>query len=129
MIKSSTTQVAYAAYQRIGRMIGFALVAGSTEVWLRTKFVLRACLTDKERAALAFAALKSLDTEIASVVDAVIDRAGQPLPALSCVREEAASWADFTDPSEAIQAPAVRGWLMIEVVAWVKSRRVGARHD
>ncbi|MCA3487245.1 MAG: hypothetical protein IOC98_00360 [Rhodobacter sp.] len=49
-------------HKRATRMIGFGLIADSPHVWADVADVLAIRLTDLERAALAFAALVSLDS-------------------------------------------------------------------
>ena len=50
-------------YARASRMLGYALTTGGHQVWMETAAVWAARLTSKERAALAFAALKSLSAD------------------------------------------------------------------
>lgn len=51
--------------KRVSRSIGYALWVDSGDGWFGLPLILRARLSDKERAALAFYALKSLDHDIA----------------------------------------------------------------
>lgn len=51
--------------KRVSRSIGFALWVGTAEQWLGLQLILRVRLSDHQRAALAFQALKSLDYDTA----------------------------------------------------------------
>lgn len=49
----------------VSRSIGFALWIGTRDQWFGLSLILRAQLSDEQRAALAFQALKSLDYDLA----------------------------------------------------------------
>ena len=51
--------------KRASRAIGLALWVGNREQWFGLSIILRARLSDEQRAALAFQALRALDRDIA----------------------------------------------------------------
>lgn len=53
---------------RAGRMVEYALTLGTADAWHGAAYVFAARLTKQERAALAYAALKSLDHDTAYMV-------------------------------------------------------------
>ena len=90
------------AHLKAVRMLGYALTLGDLDGWDGLSAVLAARLDPKERAALAFAALKALDPETAQMTaEAALDKgAGSPLPPLIDPVDEAAFWADVADTEE-----------------------------
>jgi len=52
-----------AAHRRIGRYVSIALILGDPENWLHLKTIFRGFLTTRERAALAFAVMRSLNED------------------------------------------------------------------
>ncbi|MGR3292308.1 MAG: hypothetical protein ACU0C9_14130 [Paracoccaceae bacterium] len=89
------------AYKRAARMLGFALTLGNYETWSATAAVWAVRLTAEERAALAWAGLKSLTHEQAAMVaETALGGAGMPQAAFLSDMDQAAFWADFATPSE-----------------------------
>lgn len=92
--------------KRVSRSLGYALWLDGANEWLGVSVVLRAQLSERHRAALAYAALKSLDPEQAAMVaDAVLhEGTGQPTIApLFNHMDEAAFWANRAEP-DALEA-------------------------
>lgn len=88
-------------HKRASAMVGFALTLGDFEDWAAAALVLRARLNPKERAALAWAALRSLeDEEAEAVARHYFAGAGMPAPALFDAKDEAALWAVAATPRE-----------------------------
>lgn len=87
---------------KVVRMVGYALTLGGSDAFLGLTAVLVARLDPKERAALAFAALRALDPDDAMLTaEAALEAgAGAPLPPLLDVVDEAAFWADRADTEE-----------------------------
>ncbi|WP_370049322.1 MULTISPECIES: hypothetical protein [Salipiger] len=69
--RSTMSLYAKGAHKRVARMLGFALTLGDEAGWHGFHTVLKARLTREERAALAFAALKSLDEDTAYLTASV----------------------------------------------------------
>lgn len=86
----------------VARCVGYAAWLDTPDAWLSLPVVLAARLEPQQRAALAYAALRSLDPEhAATVCDAVLpDGAGQPIAPLFNHMDEAAFWADMAAPEE-----------------------------
>jgi len=59
--RSAVSLHALDRHKRVARMIGFALVADDALIWGQTSAILAHRLTERETAALAFAALRALD--------------------------------------------------------------------
>lgn len=72
--RSAMSQFAKAAHKRVARMMGLCLTLGThqQEVWDGLSVVLVAHLTAEERAAIAFAALRSLDDHNAYLTASVV---------------------------------------------------------
>ena len=89
-------------HKRAARMLGYCLTLDTIDAWWCFAAVIDARLTVKERTALAFMALSSLDTDEATqVAQARLgDGAGQPIPPLFDHMDEAAFWADLVFPDE-----------------------------
>ena len=89
---------------KMTRMLGYTLVLGTVEAWQGLAFVAAVRLDVEERAALAWAALRSLDPETrALTVEAAFEPesgAGMPIPPLTDFEDEAAFWADRAEPDE-----------------------------
>jgi len=86
------------------RMLGYALTMHDYETWEAASAVWQARLTPEECAALAWAALRSLDRDHAlDVTEAVLDGAGAPLPPFINPMGEATFWAAIASP-EALRA-------------------------
>lgn len=86
------------AHKRAARCMVYALTTGGHEAWEATSAIWTARLTNEERAALSFAALKSLDPDQAAmVVEAVFPDGGVPIPPLLSSADEAAHWASWAE--------------------------------
>lgn len=89
------------AHKKSAKVLGYALVLGDFEDWEAASVIWQARLTGAERAALAWAALRSLDDDDArEVANTVIQDAGAPLPPFISPMDEAAFWADIASPAE-----------------------------
>lgn len=85
----------------IQRTLGHCLTLGTVEAWFKFGFVAAARLSEAERAALAFAALRSLGPEQAdAAAAAALGANGAPLPAFLGGMDEARSWASYANRSE-----------------------------
>lgn len=94
------------AYKRVARMVVYALLLGEdTENWHGLTVVLTARLTLQERAAMAWAVLRSLTPEqVVAVAETVLpDGTSAPIAPLFNCMNEAAFWADIAEP-EALEA-------------------------
>ena len=93
---SSIRKYSSAAHRKIAKVIGLALIANDSHAWLQVKLLLRVHLSAQERAALAFAAMSSLDKDQrAAVARSTIPNSqiGAPLPTLDDLKDDAAWWA------------------------------------
>jgi hypothetical protein len=84
------------AHRRVARYVGIALIVGEAQHWIYLKTILRGLLTPRERAALAFSVMASLDPNQRSMVShATAQRAvlGPPLATLADVRDDAEWWS------------------------------------
>ena len=93
---SSIRKYASAAHRKIAKVIGLALIANDSHAWLQVKLLLRVHLSAHERAALAFAAMSSLDKDQrAAVARSTIPNSqiGAPLPTLDDLQVDAGWWA------------------------------------
>ena len=92
------------AHRRVGRYVSFALIVGDPEHWLHLKTILRGLLTTRERATLAFAALRSLseDDRTKVAINAIPEWAefGSPLPTFLDVAVDGRWWAENASPKE-----------------------------
>ncbi|KPP85802.1 MAG: hypothetical protein HLUCCO07_01765 [Rhodobacteraceae bacterium HLUCCO07] len=89
------------AHKRMARILGYALTLGDHQGWEAFSALAQARMTDQERAALAWAALKSLDPDQAEMTAAaVLGSADAPLPPFLGGMEEARSWASYANRSE-----------------------------
>ena len=88
--------------KRASRSIAYAAWLDTYDDWHGLPVVLHARLTTRQRAALAFMALKSLDRVDAVQVaeSALAEGAGQPIAPLFNAMDEAAFWADMAAPDE-----------------------------
>ena len=88
--------------ERAIRSPGYALHLDNTDSWLGLPVVLRARLDQRQRAALAFIALKSMDRDDAMLTaeTALAAGAGTPQPPLFNHMDQAAFWADLAEPEE-----------------------------
>jgi hypothetical protein len=82
-------------------MLGYALTLGGFDGWEGASAVWQARLTDIERAALSWAALRSLDhADALAVAETVLGGAGAPLPPFLAPVDEAQFWASIASPQE-----------------------------
>ena len=89
------------AHKRMARMLGYTLTLGSFEDWLGFAFVAAVRLSIEERAALAYAALRSLEPRQAEAVAATaLDAAGMPGASFTGEMAEARFWAERATPAE-----------------------------
>jgi hypothetical protein len=89
------------AYKRVARMVGYTLSLGEdADNWHGLTVVLTARLTSQERAAMAWAVLRSLTPEqIVDVAQTVLpEGVGAPIAPLFNHMDEAAFWADMAEP-------------------------------
>lgn len=94
-------ELAKPGHKRAARMLGFAFALGNFEGWAGAALVLRAHLAATERAALAWAALRSLEDEDAKAVARhYFAGAGMPPPTLFDANDEAELWAAAATPRE-----------------------------
>ena len=86
------------------RALGFTLTLRTDSAWSGFRDVIALRLSDEERAALAFWALRSLsDEHAAATMQAAADLSrldGSPLPDLCNPMDEAGFWADMAEPEE-----------------------------
>ncbi|SLN70905.1 hypothetical protein [Roseisalinus antarcticus] len=89
-------------HKRMARVIGYTLTLGDADAWAGFTTVARVRLTIEERAALAWAALRALDTpeQAEMVADAVLAVAGYPLSTFLNPMEDARWWASFASLKE-----------------------------
>lgn len=88
------------AHLAAARDLGYVLTLGTTDGWLGFSTLIQAKLDVRERAALAYAALRSLDPDLAARVAAAFNPAGPPLPVLFDPIEDAAWWVALATPEE-----------------------------
>jgi hypothetical protein len=88
--------------KRVSRSLGYTLWLDTFEDWDGLSLILRARLTDRQRAALAFIALKALDYDqaVMAAEAALSEGAGQPIAPLFNHMDESAFWADMATPDE-----------------------------
>lgn len=91
-----------ASIKRVAKVIGYAFFLDDVNSWSGVSVVLTASASTQQRAALAWAALRSLTPEgIAAVVGAVQPHGiGEPIVPLFNHMEEAAFWADMASQEE-----------------------------
>lgn len=91
--------------KRVSRSLGYALWLDGVDDWFGLPVILRARLDAKQRAKLAFMALKSLDhgDALTTAEAALSEGTGQPIAPLFDHMDEAAFWADMAEP-EALEA-------------------------
>ncbi|MDB3929920.1 hypothetical protein N9413_12135 [Paracoccaceae bacterium] len=85
-----------AAHRRVGRYVSIALIVGEAQHWLYLRTIMAGLLLPRERAALAFSVMASLDPDQRSMVShATAQRAvlGPPLATLADVRDDAEWWS------------------------------------
>lgn len=88
--------------KRVSKSVGYALWLDNADDWFNLPVILRARLHARQRAALAFMALKSLDREgaLLTAEAALSDGSGQPIVPLFNHMDEAAFWADIASDGE-----------------------------
>ncbi|MBB05619.1 MAG: hypothetical protein CML03_08890 [Pseudooceanicola sp.] len=86
----------------VARCVGYAAWLDTTDAWLGLPVVMEARLEPHQRAALAYAALRTLTPEqVAAVANTVLpNSAGMPIAPFIDPVDEAAFWADIADPDE-----------------------------
>ena len=85
----------------MSKMIGYCLTLETADAWSGFSYVAAARLSTEERAALAFAALRSLTPSHAEITArAALEAAGAPIPAFLGQMNEARSWAAFASRAE-----------------------------
>ncbi|WP_208353358.1 hypothetical protein [Pseudaestuariivita rosea] len=86
----------------MSRVLGYCLTTGDFEGWTAFAALAMARLTVEERAALAWAALQSLDTpeQAELVTEAVLTPAGDPLPTFLNPMQDARWWAEMATNTE-----------------------------
>ncbi len=85
----------------MSRALGYCLTLGTSDAWADFSALAVLRLSDEERAALAFAALCSLEPAHAErTAAAVIGEAGCPLPAFLSPMDDARFWASIAGRSE-----------------------------
>jgi hypothetical protein len=93
------------AYKRVARTVGYSLHLADADAWHGLTVVLTARLTQKERAAMAWAVLRSLTPDqVVAVAETVLpEGSSAPIAPLFNHMDEAAFWADMAEP-EALEA-------------------------
>ncbi|WP_155773883.1 hypothetical protein [Rhodovulum sp. MB263] len=98
---SATLKYASDAHDRASRMLAAALTLEDFDAWAAASAVWAARLTARERASLAYAALRSLEPEQAEMTAATVLRAaGAPMPPFLRGMEEARFWASLANRAE-----------------------------
>ena len=98
---STLSQNMKSEYQRMSKVLGYALVSDSDQGWNAFSLVVAVRLRISERASLAFATLTSLDGETAlEVVSSAFEHAGYPLPTFLDPMNEARQWASLATRGE-----------------------------
>ena len=88
-------------HARMCRMLGYCLSLETPDAWNGFSFVASLRLTLNERAALAVAALNSLEPDEAEMTAAaVVGSAGAPLPPFLGGMDEARIWASYANRAE-----------------------------
>lgn len=101
MRRSAISLYAKTAHKKAAKLLGYALVLGTYGGWEGASAVWQARLTEAERAALAWAALRSLDRDNAMLVaETVLGGAGAPDAPLFSEMDQAAFWADMASENE-----------------------------
>lgn len=84
------------------KSLGYALWLDNFQDWQRFKGIIAARLSDQQRAALVFMALRALPPEIGrqTAVSALSLHRGAPVPPLFSAMDEASRWADWASDEE-----------------------------
>ncbi len=99
--RSAMSLYAKPGHKRAARMLGYALTIGTSTGWSGFVTVASVWLTDAERAALAFSALKTLPPGAAAdTFNAAFAGSGWPVAALGDPVAEASFWVDHAGPEE-----------------------------
>lgn len=100
--RSSFSQFMKPDHKRMSRMIGYTLALGDADAWAGFTTVAMARLTVEERAALAWAALRSLDTpeQAGQIAETVLTFADYPLPTFLNPMDDARWWTSFASLKE-----------------------------
>ncbi|GGL80322.1 hypothetical protein [Wenxinia marina] len=97
----SFSALAKREHVRASRMLGFALTTHDFDGWDAFALVCAARLTASERAAMAWASLRSLDPDDAmAVVMTALPAAGAPMPPWTDPLEDAEWWTSRASPDE-----------------------------
>lgn len=89
------------AHKRMARAIGFCLTLGNFDAWAKFSHLAALHMADEERAALAWAALRSLSPDQARATAAAALRpSGDPLPAFLGGMHDARFWASIASRAE-----------------------------
>ncbi|WP_128910606.1 hypothetical protein [Tropicibacter alexandrii] len=92
--RSALSRFMAPSHKRLSKMLGYCLMLGRSDAWSGFSDVAAARLTIEERAALAFAALRSLHPRHAEMTAAAaLGAAGEPLPAFLDEMTTARTWA------------------------------------
>tara|TARA_R110002126_G_scaffold68704_1_gene173867 strand:- start:25844 stop:26308 length:465 start_codon:yes stop_codon:yes gene_type:complete len=89
-------------HKRMARVIGYTLTIGGADAWAGFTTVTKARMAVEERASLAWAALRSLDTpeQAEQVAKAVLSFADYPLPTFMNPMPDARLWASCASAEE-----------------------------
>lgn len=100
--RSNLGQIMKPEHKRMSRVIGYTLTLGDVDAWAGFTTVARARLTVEERAALAWAALRALDTpeQAELIAETVLTFADYPLPTFLNPMDDARWWASFASLKE-----------------------------
>ncbi|MGV6839266.1 MAG: hypothetical protein ACWA40_03640 [Planktomarina sp.] len=86
---------------KVTRQFGYSLAKGGYDQWSDFKDTTLECMSEPERAALAFMALRSLSPDqIEATARAALQPADAPLPTFLAPMPEARFWASCAGPSE-----------------------------
>lgn len=88
------------AFRRVAKTVGYALMLGDAEAWHGLTAVLKARLTPVQRAAMAWAVLRSLPADQARAVALTVLPSRQPIAPLFNHADEAATWAAMAEQEE-----------------------------
>ncbi|MFZ3583992.1 hypothetical protein ACOI1H_17725 [Loktanella sp. DJP18] len=96
-----TIELMHPAHQSVARAICYALTLDHVDAWAVLPVILQARLDERERSALAYVALRSMEEEnAAKVAGAFASGHTMPLPPLVNYMDEASFWANRAAPAE-----------------------------
>lgn len=99
--ESALSRFMQARHKRMSRVLGYCLTLDTPEGWRDFSLIAMARMSPRERVSLAFAALNTLETDVAELTAAAVTgAAGDPLPAFLGGMEGARSWAAWASRSE-----------------------------